>query len=92
MKLGRKQLIESLVTGDINNLLRESECKYFFSVFIVENQNGVAEYKLTVTGRDITGRDERSGMGDWQDALTKDEIRYIEFCARIDRFCIFMVT
>ena len=86
MNYNRKQLIESLAAGDIKPILRESECKYFFRVFITSNPDGTTSYKLTVNGSTP-----RLGNGNWEEALTPDEIRYIEFCAKIERFCIFIV-
>ena len=94
MKPDRQQLIESLVTGNITDLLKKSPYKYVFTVELDNNPDGTTSFKLNV--KDLTinpaGCYNRSGIGNWEDTLTTEEKKYLELCQRIRRICCFEYT
>jgi len=91
MKPDRQQLIESLATGNITDLLKKSPYKYFFNVDLKDNPDGTTSFKLEITDFTINpaGRCNRSGIGNWEDTLTTEEKKYMEVCNRIGRICCF---
>jgi hypothetical protein len=96
MKPDRQQLIESLATGNINEILKKSPYKFFFTVFLDDNPNGTIGYKLEVlkyaTKNKPFTRETRTGIGNFEDTLTAEEKKYMELCHRIGRICCFEIS
>ena len=91
MKTDRQQLIESLATGNIHDILKNSEYKFIFTVFIKNNPKGLSNYTIDVRTLDSsTDRytlETRTGIGNYEDSLTPDEKKYMELCDKIGRYC-----
>ena len=93
MKSDRQQLIESLATGDITDILKKSPYKFSFTVFVEDNTDGSTSFNMEVTDHTVTPavRYNRSGKGNWEDMLTVEEKKYSKLCGRIGRICGFVI-
>ena len=93
MKPDRQQLIESLATGNITDILKKSPYKFSFTVFVEEHPDGTTSFKLEVANFTFNPavRYNRSGIGNWEDTLTVEEKKYYELCGRIGRVCSFVI-
>ncbi len=96
MKPDRQQLIESLATGNITDILKKSPYKFMFTVFVEEQPDGTISYEMEVqTLNSETTHyttETRKGKGNYEDAITPDERKYMELCRKIRRVCCFIIS
>ena len=96
MKPDRQQLIESLATGNITDILKKIPYKFSFTVFVEEHPDGTIGYKLEVlkyaTKNKPFTKETRTGVGKYEGTLTVEEKKYMELCHRIGRICCFEIS